>query len=49
MKELILFYLGKVKPNDNHLPNNEEQKKGSYIFLYVTQIKSYISIYQLLI
>lgn len=45
-KSSSFIHLGKIKPHDNHLPNNEDQK-SSYIFLYVTQIKSDISIYQL--
>lgn len=51
MKAVILFYLGKIKPDDNRLLNNETTapQKSSYIFLCGTQIKSYISIYQLLI
>lgn len=48
LNESSCFIWGKIKLNDNHLPNNKDQK-SSYIFLYVTQIKSYVSIYQLLI
>lgn len=50
MRAVTLFYLGKIKPNDNHWLNNEDRppKKQLYIFVW-TQIKSYISIYQLLI
>lgn len=48
LNESSYFIWGKIKPNDDHLPNNKDPK-SSYIFLYVTQIKSYISIYQLLI
>lgn len=33
MKAVILFYLGKIKPNDNHLPSNKDKKKQLHIFI----------------